>query len=227
VAENRRFFLVDGDGRLLGASKQPRLLAIRAAYAPSAERLTIRLPDGLVIDGDVVADGEPIAADLWGRPTPGHVVGGPYGELLSAFLGVAVRLVRADEDGGGSDDAPVTIVSSASIGELARRAARDWVDPRRFRLLFELDGLQPHEEDGWQGRRMKIGGAVVRVGGPVPRCDVTQRDPDSGRRDLETLRTLAAYRGRGATGSLDFGMYAEVESTGDVAVGDEAVLLDG
>lgn len=223
VAENRRFFLVDEAGRLLRASKHPALFSISATYDASRDRLAVRLPDGIVVAGDAGADGERVVVDFWGRATPGRIVAGPYAELLAALLGLRVRLVRAEEDGGGSDDAPVTLVSSASVHELARHAGRAAVDARRFRALFELDGLAPHEEDGWQGRRVRLGAAVVRVGGPVPRCDVTQRDPESGARDLETLRAIKSYRGRGAAGQLDFGVYAEVVEPGPVAVGDEVV----
>ncbi len=94
-------------------------------------------------------------------------------------------------------------------------------------MLLEVEGTAAHEEDGWEGRLLRVGGAVLRVGGPVPRCDVTQRDPVTGARDLETLRTIGEYRGRGATGTLDFGVYAEVVESGAVAVGDAVALLEG
>jgi hypothetical protein len=36
---------------------------------------------------------------------------------------------------------------------------------------------------------------------------MTTRDPDSGVRDLDTLRLIAGYRGR-PRGTIDFGVYA-------------------
>jgi hypothetical protein len=227
VAENRRFFLVDANGRLVGISQHPALVQVSARYDLDAELLSIRLPDGAVVEGSGVADGDPVTVDFWGRPTPGRVVDGPWAQAISALVGAPVRVVRADADGGGCDDHPVTISSTASAAELARRAGRDTVDARRFRMLFELDGAEPHEEDTWRGRILRIGEAVVRVGGPVPRCDVTQRDPTTGARDLETLRIIDGYRGRSATRTVDFGVYGEVVDPGSVAVGDTAVLLDG
>ena len=62
-------------------------------------------------------------------------------------------------------------------------------------MLLTLAGCAEHEEDGWDGRLLQIGAAVVRVGGPVPRCAVTTRDPDTGVRDLDTLRLIQGYRG--------------------------------
>jgi uncharacterized protein YcbX len=92
-------------------------------------------------------------------------------------------------------------------------------------MLFDLDGCSVHEEDTWSGRRVRIGGAVIRVGGGVGRCAVTTRDPDTGMRDLDTLRLLRAYREPLGDGEIPFGVYAVVEQPGVVRVGDEVTPL--
>ena len=227
VAENRRFFMIDAAGRLLAAARHPGVFAVVADHDAAAERLALAFPDGTRAEGSALATGEAVTVDFWSRPTAGRLIEGDLAVALAAFVGEPVRLVRAAVDGGGCDDHPVTLVSSASVRELARHAGLDAVDARRFRMLLEVDGTEPHEEDGWEGRLLRIGGAVVRVGGPVPRCDVTQRDPDSGARDLETLRTIGAYRGRSATRTFDFGVYGVVAEPGPVAVGDAVTLLEG
>jgi uncharacterized protein YcbX len=61
---------------------------------------------------------------------------------------------------------------------------------------------------------------VVRVGGPVDRCAMTTRDPDTGERDLDTLRLIKTYRGLSERGTIDFGVYAEIVEPGEVRVGD-------
>lgn len=227
VAENRRFFMIDARGRLLGAARHPVLFRISASYDAEREHLAIRLPGASAVDGSAEAGDERISVDFWGRPTPGRVMAGDWADALSAAIGEPVRLVRADDDGGGVDDRPVTLVSSASVRELARHARRAAVDARRFRILLELDGVAAHEEDGWDGRLLGIGEAVVIVGGPIPRCAVTQRDPDTGTADLETLRIINGYRGRSAARTLDFGVYGDVVEPGAVAVGDPVTLLPG
>lgn len=226
VAENRRFFMIDGTGRLLAAPRHPGVFGIVADYDAGLERLALRLPDGTRVEGSALATGGAVTIDVWGRPTAGRFVDGDVAAALAAFLGEPLRLVRAAADGGGCDDHPVTLVSSASIRELARHAGRDAVDARRFRMLLEVDGTAPHEEDAWEGRLLRVGGAVLRVRGPVPRCDVTQRDPDTGARDLETLRTIGTYRGRSASGTHDFGVYADVTEPGPAAVGDAVAVLE-
>jgi uncharacterized protein YcbX len=65
----------------------------------------------------------------------------------------------------------------------------------------------------------------VRVGRGIGRCAVTTRDPETGERDIDSLRVLARYRGRRDDGNVVFGVYAEVEEPGVVGVGDDVALL--
>jgi uncharacterized protein len=61
---------------------------------------------------------------------------------------------------------------------------------------------------------------VIRAGGPVDRCAMTTRDPDTGERDLDTLRLIKDYRGMSHRKTIDFGVYATIEQPGTVRVGD-------
>jgi uncharacterized protein YcbX len=99
------------------------------------------------------------------------------------------------------------------------------VDPRRFRMLIEIDGVPANYEDRWVGRRARVGGALIGWGGHVGRCLITSRDPETGEIDLPTLDILGDYRGRvEATEPLPFGIYGRVLEPGSVAVGDAVVL---
>jgi uncharacterized protein len=60
----------------------------------------------------------------------------------------------------------------------------------------------------------------VRVGGPVDRCAMTTRDPDTGERDLDTLRLIKGYRCLSERRTIDFGVYGEIVEPGTVWVGD-------
>jgi uncharacterized protein YcbX len=136
--------------------------------------------------------------------------------------------VRTEREGDGYDVHPVTVVSIASVDLLARRADHEGeLDPRRFRMLMDLDGCEPHEEDTWDGRAVRIGEAVVRMAGPVPRCVVTTQDPETGLKDFETLKHIRRTRGTVADGrsrALMFGMYADVVEPGRIRVGDRLEL---
>ncbi len=219
VARNRRFYLVREDGRLLAGVHHGPLVEVRADWDESTERLRLAFPDGSVVE-DNVRLGEPLSTDFWGHRVSGRLVRGPWAGPLSAFAGRPVRLVKADEPGGGVDVEPVTLVSLESVDELARRAGRPAVDGRRFRMLVDIRGCAPHEEDSWAGRAVRVGKALVEITGPVPRCATTTRDPSTGRRDFDALRAIAAYRGRREGKKIDFGVYGRVLEPGRVAVGD-------
>jgi uncharacterized protein YcbX len=88
-------------------------------------------------------------------------------------------------------------------------------------MLFGVEGIDAHEEDGWIGRRVRIGETEVLVQGNVGRCIVTSRHPETGVRNLATLDVLAEYRdGVQTTEPLPFGVWAKVEQPGVVRLGD-------
>ena len=118
-------------------------------------------------------------------------------------------------------------MSSASVVEVGMRGGFEGdLDGRRFRMTFELGGCTAHEEDTWAGRPIRVGQARLRVYGQVPRCVVTTQHPDSGLKDFDTLKVIAAYRGLMPNRSgIPFGMYADVEEPGRVGVGDDVQVL--
>jgi uncharacterized protein YcbX len=224
VAENRRFFLVDAAGLLFSGIHYGPLCLVRAVYDAGRDWLTLEFPDGSAVDGSGAAGEERVETDFYGdRIVGSRVVGGPFAEALSAYAGKQVRIVRPERTGDGCDIQPVTLLSEASVEELRRQAGRDEpVDGRRFRMLVHLDGCEPHEEDTWEGRLLRLGEARVRVGGPVPRCATTTRSPATGTRDFDTLKAIKAYRGLREGKNIDFGVYGTVEQPGRVRIGDAA-----
>jgi hypothetical protein len=225
VAVDRRFYLIREDGRLLAGVHHGPLALVLADWDALRDRLRFTFPDGAVVEDDVRL-GAPELTDFWGHRVEGRLVVGPWAEALSVFAGRPVRLVKADVSAGAVDVEPVTLVSSESIAELAGRAGLDSLDGRRFRMLLEIEGCAPHEEDTWRGRHVRIGEALLEIGGPVPRCATTTRDPATGQRDLDTLREIAAYRGKREGKHVDFGVYASVVEPGRVRVGDPVEPAD-
>jgi uncharacterized protein YcbX len=228
VPENRSFYLTETDGRLVSGGKNGSLMRIKAVYDPSREWLSLMFPDGSVVEGKAQALGDPVSTSFWSRPVSGRAVVGPWAEAISSFLGRPVLLVKPDRRGDANDETPVSLLSTASAEELARRAGRSTpVDARRFRMLVELAGCEPHEEDTWAGRRLRIGQAVVEVGGPIPRCVVTTLDPDQGVKDFDTLKAVAAYRGITPESYFNFGVYSDVLVPLMFAVGYEVEVMCG
>ena len=221
IPANRRFFLIDHRGELLSGFDHGPLVSVMATYDAPEERLSLRFPDGSIVQGRALPDGEPVTTDFHGRPVKGHLVPGPWSEAVSGFVGEPVQLVRTDHDGAGSDVEHLTIVSTESVADLAAHGRYEGLlDARRFRMDLELEGCEPFEEDAWAGRHVSVGDATIRVLRPVPRCRVTAQSPETGVRDWNTLSQIARYRPRiDGDGGLPFGMYARVERPGTVHIG--------
>jgi len=224
VADNRRFLLVDERGRMINGKQHGELQAVVADYSHDERRLTLRFPDGRVV-ADVVTAGQPLTATFFSGTMPAHVVEGPWAAALSAHAGLPLRLLESDLDAGAIDRGTVGTVSLVSRATLRRVAAEDGLesplDVRRFRMLFEIDGVGAHAEDGWLGRPLRIGDAVIALGGHTGRCVVTTRDPESGERSLDTLGLLARYRrDEQTTEPLACGVHGSVLTPGTVRVGD-------
>jgi uncharacterized protein YcbX len=227
VVEDRRFYLTDATNRLVDRLILGPLVQIQTHTDPGATRLWMAFPDGTVIDDEVVL-GEPIETPIHGRTGVGHIVVGPWTQPLSDFCGRPITLVRCDRPAGTRSGNPTSIIGDGSLAELARQAGVEAVDARRFRMLIELEGLDPHAEDDWVGGRVAIGDAVLAVTLPDARCAITTQDPDTGVRDLDTLRTIIAYRGLRDGKHADLGVLADVAVPGRIRVGDEVdVLGDG
>jgi hypothetical protein len=92
-------------------------------------------------------------------------------------------------------------------------------------MLFEIDGVAPHDEDEWLGTQVQVGDAVLMLNGDVGRCVVTTQDPATGVTDFDTLGTLARYRREGRNEPLPFGVYGAVAVPGRVRVGDSVQPL--
>jgi uncharacterized protein YcbX len=210
VAENRRFVLVDADGRRLTLSRAGALARVTTEYDPETERLALHLPGGSEVAGHVELDGA-VDVEFFGpRTVHGNVVRGAWADALSQYLGTDVRLVHIGRGAAHTHDSVASLISNASVAALGAD-----VDARRFRIMIGLDGCRAHEEEEWLGTTIRAGEATLRVSWPIPRCVATKRNPDSGEIDLDTLSALQAYRG-----SVDLGVAAEVIEPGRIRVGD-------
>ena len=226
---DRLFYLVDDGDRLISIAKTGALVGLSAHWHQDDQTLTVSDGDGVVHRGPIEL-GAANEADFFGfRRVSGQVVEGGWAALFSDLAGQSLRLIKADETNGGRDVEPLTLLGDASTAELARRAGLETVDSRRFRMLIEFDGAEPHAEDSWLGRSLTVGHAVVVGGGPVQRCAGTTRNPDTGEVDLRTLSLIGGYRGRQESifgPGFNFGVYATTAVPGRVSVGDVLTLQD-
>lgn len=190
-------------------AKAPSLMAIEAQLDEATATVRLRHPDRPDITFQPDDDADAARFLDWVAP------------LVPADRPQSVRIDRAP--GRGMTDSPfpsVSLAGTASLRALSDKVGRR-LDPRRFRQNIWLDGLAPFEELDWVGREIAIGaGMRARVVEPIERCLATSANPDTGRRDVDTLGALEA-----GWGHRDLGVYLEVFRAGAVAVGDRLTLL--
>ena len=226
VRGDRRFYFVTERGRLVSNKDHGPLQLVRAEYDADADALSLRFPDGDVVAGEVARGGE-IETTFHKQPRTAREVVGPWAAAVSDVVGQPIRLVEPerpapDRGRGGA----ATLLATASLDRLAQQLGVGAIDGRRFRMNFGVEGIDAHAEDGWRGRRIQVGDAVVIPQGHVGRCVITTQNPGTGRTDLDTLKGLAAYRSDAATTEpLPFGIHAAVAEPGRVRVGDSIRLL--
>jgi uncharacterized protein YcbX len=223
VPDNRCFYLIDDRDRMLNGKQVGALCTVVADYDLATRELSMRFPDQTDVTGEVRL-GEWVLSRFFSAPLQARLVIGPWAEALSAYAGRPLRLVAADPHRGAIDRGAagaVSVISRASVVRLEQLAGEREVDPRRFRMLIEVDGPAAHEEDDWVGRQVRIGEALVAMRGHVGRCLVTTQDPETGQVDMPVLDMLRSYRSAGETTEpLAFGIYGEVLEPGAVRVGD-------
>ncbi len=205
--DDRRVLLLDADGAVVTLRRHPALPRVVPDLDLAGGRLTLTLPDGARATS-ALTGGAPLGGRLFGKDRPGTEVSGPAAEALSDLVGERLRMLLT-APGVGTDEGPVSVVGGASASAVGSPGLA------RLRMLVEVDGTRAYEEDGWAGRQVRIGDAVLNRVRPLPRCTVVEHDPATGQRDWPGLKALAAARG-----TTTLGVFAEVEVPGRVRVGD-------
>ena len=220
---DRVFCLVDrARSRVVRTVENPSLLRVTVVWEDGV--LTARLP-AATASGVPVGSGRALEVDYWGRPVAVEAVEGPWAAALSRHLGYDVVLARP---AGRSDrvvyGGAVSLVTTSSLRWLAEATGAP-VEEASFRATFTVDtGDRPaHVEDGWAGRRLRLGDAEVEVLGGLPRCGLVDLDPRRGERASTALRTLGRHR-RTPDG-IPFGVDAMVTRAGRVRRGDPCELV--
>lgn len=207
---DRQWCLVDvGARRVLRTVQHPSLVAVVASVDGGS--LSMTLPSGESVAAAPATTGETVTCDYWGRSVELSLTDGPHAALMSDHLGQDVRLAAAPR-GGVVFASPVTIVGTASLRELDLLG-----EAARFRATFVVETDEPWVEDTWLGTSTNVGGAVLRIGGPVPRCAVIDHHPETGVKDRRLLKALAASRPTNRAGEPMFGVYADAVRPGVVA----------
>ena len=119
------------------------------------------------------------------------------------------------------DEASISVITSATVGEIGRLAAQR-LDVRRFRpnILIAPEGETAGQPElDWCGRPLRIGQASVSVEMPVVRCSMTIQPQADLPQDPSVLRTIVRHSNQ------NVGVYATVVRAGTVRAGDPVELV--
>lgn len=214
-AANLGWHGIDGDRRMalrrtndrggfpwLSASRLPELMLfvpVRRDGGAGNLPSHVRTPEG----DELAVFGEELAADISRR----------HGSLVEMMY----------LDRGIFDEATVSVITAATVDEIATRAAQ-LPEVRRFRPNILVKSLRPaaFEEDAWLGGVLSFGdnrgAAAVTVTNLDERCSMVNFDPDSVRAAPEVLKVIVRDRNNKA------GVYASVTRRGPLAVGQPVYL---
>jgi uncharacterized protein YcbX len=216
---DRRFLFARLSGERLSGISKASLMPIRSEHDGDRDHLRLTLGDRTA-EGPALGHGDAIAVHLFDRDVLARPVDPVFDAFVREVIGddtLALFRVEAPEYAGGGHRA--SLLARASVADLGARLGDEALDARRFRMLIEIDGLDLYEEDTWEGRRVRVGGAVIRVGERMPRCVMTTLHPDTGAQDTPVLAALVRYR-TDEDGKPIVGVYGDVEVPGWIAVGD-------
>ena len=133
--------------------------------------------------------------------------------MLADAAGPDARFERTNGRGPFFDESPLLVATDGAIEALG-------YDGRRFRPNIVIAGVPGMEERSWDGRRLRVGGALeIDLGHLCERCVLTTFDPDTQEQDPDVLRRVNA--------ELD-GLFARncwIATPGRIAVGDPVELV--
>ncbi len=187
----------------------PQLMAVSCTFDETRLQLTLHHPgqDSLTVDLSAEDSSARLAAwlePLWPEEAPRPT-----------------RLVH--HAGRAQTDVPdpwLSLHTVASHRAVAQKLGRADLSIHRWRGNLWIDGVPLWDEFDWVGKHVRIGSAVLKVECPITRCKATMANPETGRRDADTLGALEA-----GWGHTDFGVYAAVVESGPIALGDTVEVL--
>ncbi len=208
-----------------GIEGDRRLAFRRVAEKGGFPWLTASRVSQLVLYRPFVAEGNDPVVPTHVKTPDGRdleIAGDEMRAELAAAVGADVELMRLSQ--GIFDEAPVSIVSVASLEAVSRDARRS-TDVRRFRpnLLVETEEGVAFAEDAWIGKVLRLGSdpdaPAVAVTMRDKRCVMINLDPDTA--TAEPCMMKAAVH----LNDNNVGVYAVVVRAGTIA-SDAGIYLE-
>ncbi|MGP8124014.1 MAG: MOSC domain-containing protein [Xanthobacteraceae bacterium] len=193
--------------RFLMLMRNERLATLRTAFDHANHILTVTNKGSLVARGDLRNnEGRAAIEDYFAAFCADELRGPP--KILHApghsFSDVARKVV--------------SIINLNSVAALENVVGTP-VHPLRFRANVFVQGWPAWSELDLTGKTLAIGPTRLKVVKRIVRCAATNVDPETGIRDLNLPQAIMH-----SYGHSDCGIYAEVLSAGEIAVGDAIAI---
>lgn len=234
---DRRWMLVDANGRFLTARQHPCLAMVETAF--DGDVLRVRAPDMPELTLPLQPSSPRLRrVQVWNDTLDAVLAGAAADDWFSQWLSKPVQLVQMTDDihrgvdpdyGQPGDEVsfadgfPLLLIGEGSLADLNARLASP-VPMHRFRPNVVIAGSEPYAEDTWA--RLRIGEVEFEGVKNCSRCVFTTIDPGTGTKspDGEPLRTLQTYRL--GDGGIYFGQNLIPRRGGTIRVGDEVEILE-
>ena len=198
----------------------PGLARLAVKFDHRAMRLRIGLDGAALVEAPLDEGGRKrLAAAL-----ADYVLGLDENPLRSHPERLPLRLVgdgaapRYQDNEGGH----TTLHGRGSLASVALATGDARLDEARFRSNIAVDGLEPWEELGWMGRKVRVGEVEFDVVRQKVRCLATHANPRTGERDIPVMAVLKNVF---AQEQPTFGI-GMVSSGGTIRVGDNVTLIE-
>lgn len=230
---DRRWMLVDEDGKFLTQRAHPRMALFKLSLAK--DQLIIRhFEDSVSLPLGEKTYTNQVQVTIWNDTVWAFEVDLGLSKWFSDLLGLKCKLVYFPEENSRpvnprykvndeqvslADAYPFLIIGQSTLDDLNTRL-KEPVPMNRFRPNFVFRGGQPYEEDTW--KNFKIG--TTRFVGVklCDRCAVTTVNQDTAEKGIEPLKTLSTYRKR--ENKVYFGQNLVALDHYEVAVGDTITI---
>lgn len=233
IVNDRRWMLVDEDGKFITQRKHPVMGAIFVDDCDTFLRFSHEGSSLMSVSVDAFTCS--VKAEVWGDEVHALKADNKINEWFSYILGIKTTLVympgssfrqvdRAfidyEQRVGFADGYPLLLISEASLSDLNGRLEQP-VSMSRFRPNLVVSGCEAYAEDQW--KKIKVGEVTFDLVKPCSRCIMTTIDESSLKYGKEPLKTLAGYR-RNEFG-VCFGQNMVHQNTGLLTVGDSVELI--
>ena len=238
LENDRRFMLVDENGRFLSQREYPQLAVFQTEIEGDILLITNKKSDqNLRISLSQNSQLPSLSVTIWDDKVSAIEVSKEASDWFTQALKIPTRLVYMNEESqrkiepeyslsgeeitSFSDGYPILIIGQSSLNDLNNRLDNP-LNINRFRPNFVFTDGEPFEEDAWH--EFTVGDVRFFGVKPCARCIMTTIDQETSEKSgKEPLLTLNKYRKAGD--KILFGQNVLIIQLGTVSVGNDVTVL--